>query len=354
MFLKFFGFLFAFAVTFAHSNSRASPTRNNRICFISDLNGSYGSIPLPKSVHSGMRTLAGQNCGVVVGAGDLVAGQDLNLTESHLLSMWSEFKRVVMDPLAAQQVPFFSAIGNHDASAARTGRGDLIYSLERKVAFQFFRKNFDQFQSSDVHWLSQEGFPFFYSIRYANIGIVFIDGSSASELRMQRNWLEEQLAMLAGDSTLSARIVVGHLPLVAVAKGRDRIGEILVDSREIYQLFDRNKVDLYVSGHHHAFYPGRVDSWSSEHGTVQLALGALGNGPRALVGSQTVPIQNSITIVDLEESSPWLSDKFSLTTLNPITGGRISTFELPASLPSLDGNGRPVLLERFDFREYFP
>lgn len=290
----------------------------------------------------------------MVGAGDLVAGQDLSLTEPQLLSMWTEFKRVVMDPLSAERVPFFSAIGNHDASAARTSGGAFIFSRERKVAQQFLNKAYDQFYSPDVQWLSREGFPFFYSIRFANVGFIFIDGSSASELRMRRNWLEEQLTRLAGDSTLSARIVVGHLPLVAVAKGRDRIGEILVDSREIYQLFDRNKVDLYVSGHHHAFYPGRVDSWSSEHGTVQVALGALGNGPRALVGSQTVPIQNSITIVDLEESSPWLRDKFSLTTLNPITGGRISTFELPASLPSLDGNGGPVLLERFDFREYFP
>ena len=335
------------------SVAESSP-RKNRICFISDLNGSYGSVDLPSSVHSGMRTLAQHDCSIVIGAGDLVAGQDLTLSESRLSAMWSEFKRVVMEPFAAQQIPFFSALGNHDASAARSGSGGYVYARERQVAQSFFEENYKDFYSPDVQWLSREGFPFFYALRFANTGIVFIDGSSAVELRTKREWLEEQLRLLANDASLSARIVVGHLPLVAVATGRDRVGEILAESRALYELFDRNRVDLYVSGHHHAFYPGRVTAWSSVHGTIQLALGALGNGPRALVGNSGLPAQNTLSIVDINESTPWLEDKFTVRTVNPVSGRHLSIFDLPRTLESLDGSGQPVILKRFDFREFFP
>lgn len=342
------------SICLGSANVAESAFRKDRICFVSDLNGSYGSIGLPSSVHAGMSQLQQQNCSIVIGAGDLVAGQDLSLSESQLSAMWTEFKRVVMEPLAAQQVPFFSALGNHDASAARANSGGYIYARERQVAHSFFQQNYKDFYSPDVQWLSREGFPFFYALRFANTGVVFIDGSSATEMRFQRQWLEEQLRSLALDSSLSARIVVGHLPLVAVASGRDRVGEILVDSRELYELFDRNRVDLYVSGHHHAFYPGRVLDWSSVHGTVQLALGALGNGPRPLVGTSGQQPQNSITIIELDESTPWLQEKFSLKTIDSFSGKRISLFELPSSLNSLDGRGSPISLKRFDFREFFP
>lgn len=336
------------------ADPRLPDIRKNRICFISDLNGSYGSIDQPASVHAGMRVLAQHECGVVVGAGDLVAGQDLSLSEGRLAQMWSEWKRVVLDPLIAQRIPFLSALGNHDASAARTVSGNYIYSRERTVAQDFLKKNSDSFEADGVVWISRERFPFFYSLQFGTIGLIFIDGSSATELRTQRQWLEDQLRELQLNASLTTRIVVGHLPLVAVAKGRDRVGEILADSQELYELFDRSGVDLYVSGHHHAYYPGRVSAWSPRHGTVQLALGALGNGPRALLGAHPVPVKNSLTVLDIDESGVWAQDKFTIKTLNPLSGERITPSELPDRLPSVDGSGRPVVLERFDFREFFP
>jgi hypothetical protein len=155
------------------ANVAESASRKNRICFVSDLNGSYGSVGLPSSVHAGMSQLQQQNCSLVIGAGDLVAGQDLSLSESQLNAMWSEFKRVIMEPLTAQQIPFFSALGNHDASAARSTSGGYIYARERQVAQSFFQQNYKGFYSPDVQWLSREGFPFFYALRFANTGVVF-------------------------------------------------------------------------------------------------------------------------------------------------------------------------------------
>jgi hypothetical protein len=208
--------------------------------------------------------------------------------------------------------------------------------------------------SGNVEWLSQEDYPFFYSVRFGTTGIVVIDGSSASEVRRKRTWLENQLTALAAHPSISTRIVVGHLPLFAVARGRERPGEILADSRELYELFDRNKVDFYVSGHHHAFFPGRVPEWSRLHGTVQIALGALGDGPRRLLGEHAVAPRQSLSFLDINESMSTMESRFSLKTLSPYSGEVFSPFELPESLPSLDGAGKPLWLKRFDFNSVFP
>ncbi|MEN9530426.1 MAG: hypothetical protein RI932_2299 [Pseudomonadota bacterium] len=337
----------------AQGNPRINP-HSTRLCFISDLNGSYGSVALPSSVHDGISQLTKLNCGLVVGAGDLVAGQDPSLTESHLRSMWDEFQRVVLMPLDLAGVPILTALGNHDASAARSASGGYIYQRERNVAADVWLKRLIGSVSGAVEWLSREDYPFFYSVRFGTTGLVFMDGSSATEVRRKRAWLENELSALAAHPSISTRIVVGHLPLFAVARGRDRAGEILADSRELYELFDRNKVDFYVSGHHHAFFPGRVPEWSRAHGTVQISLGALGDGPRRLLGEHGISPRQSISFLDINEAMSVMENRFSLQTLSPYTGEILSPRELPEGLPSLDGTGKPIWLKRFDFNSIFP
>ena len=335
----------------------ANPIRtpaSTRLCFISDLNGSYGSVNLPSTVHDAMAQVQKLNCGLVIGAGDLVAGQDSTLTDSHLRSMWDEFNRVVLMPLDAGGVPVLSALGNHDASAARGASGSFLFQRERNVASEFWKRKLQGTVSSAVEWWSQEDFPFFYSVRFGTTGIVFIDGSSAVEVRSRRAWLENQLTQMAAHPSISTRIVVGHLPLFAVARGRESPGEILADSKELYELFDRHKVDFYISGHHHAFYPGRVPEWSRNHGTVQLALGALGDGPRKLLGEHAVPARNTLTYLDINESMQAIESRFSVKTLLPWSGEHLSPFELPEALPSLDGSGKALWLKRFNFNSPFP
>ncbi|MBM3383232.1 MAG: metallophosphoesterase [Betaproteobacteria bacterium] len=340
-------------ISVASANSRTNPA-STRLCFISDFNGSYGSISMPSSVHAGVSQLTKLNCGLVIGAGDLVAGQDPSLTESHLRSMWDEFQRAVLMPLDLAGVPMLTALGNHDASAARGSSGGYIYQRERNAAAEVWMKRLMGSVSGAVEWLSQEEYPFFYAVRFGTTALVFIDGSSATEVRRKRVWLENQLSTIASHPSISTRIVVGHLPLVAVARGRDRAGEVLADSRELYELFDRNKVDFYVSGHHHAFFPGRVPEWSRVHGTVQIALGAVGDGPRRLLGEHAVSPQQSISFLDINESMSVMESRFSLQTLSPYSGETLSPRELPGGLPSLDGTGKPIWLKRFDFNSIFP
>ena len=68
---------------------------------------------------------------------------------------------------------------------------------------------------------------------------------------------------------------MGHLPLTAISVGRDRVGECLSDVIQLTDAMKRHQVDLYVSGHHHAWYPG--DLW----GQRVLSLGAMGTAPVA-------------------------------------------------------------------------
>ncbi|MFZ9520039.1 MAG: metallophosphoesterase family protein [Silvanigrellaceae bacterium] len=338
-----------------HAAPRAigNDEKNQRICFVSDMNGSYGSVELPQSVHAAMNRLKKLNCGLVLGAGDLVAGQQLSLTDERLRAMWGEFSRVVLQPLDNLEIPFLSALGNHDASSERSPSGQFIFDRERQIAKEFWTSKVDN-AANPFEWLSREDFPFYYSVRHGTTGIIVIDGTSASEIRRKQNWLEQQLQTLAMDSSISTRIVVGHLPLLAVAKGRERPGEILADSRKLYEMFDRYKVDLYVSGHHHAYYPGRVRAWSQNHGTVQLALGALGDGARQLLGNPDIPVRNTLSFMDINPTIPFPVDKFMLNTLIPQTGQILYQADLPDSIPSLDGLGNPVQLERVNFSSPFP
>jgi hypothetical protein len=86
--------------------------------------------------------------------------------------------------------------------------------------------------------------------------------------------------------------VIGHLPLYAVAVGRDKPGEVLDRPEQLRSLLERYRVHTYISGHHHAYYPGH-------RGKLELLhAGALGGGPRRLLNSD-LPPQKTLTIVDI-------------------------------------------------------
>lgn len=319
-----------------------------RVCLISDLNGSYGSVALPATVHRAMQHLTQLRCSLVVGAGDLVAGQDTSLDDARLGQMWAEFNRVVIAPFDAQGVPVLSAMGNHDASAERGRAGGFVFQRERDAALKFWTPSLARAKANGVEFIDVEHFPFFYSARVGRVGLLVLDGSSAGEVRLRKEWIVRQLEHLASDQSVTTRLVVGHLPLVAVAQGRQTVGNILADSRELYELFDRNKVDFYISGHHHSFFPGRVEEWSRHHGTIQLALGALGDGPRRLLGADVPSPSQTLSYLDLGGMSG-NSPRWTLRTLFPFSGEWLDLKSLPFWIPSFDGSGRPVELKRMDF-----
>ena len=330
----------------------ASENLEARICLLSDLNGPYGTIDLPSGVHAGVARLSDMQCDLVLGAGDLVAGQDTSLSSDRLRAMWNEWQRVVADPFLNRGVPVLSAMGNHDASAERRSSGGFVFQRERDAASQVWNSLLGHSAIARIGWISREQFPFYYSFAFKTIGVVVFDGSSAGEVTHNRAWLEQQLSALASNPNIKTRIVVGHLPLFAVAKGRETVGNIIYNSADIYALLNRYRVDFYISGHHHAFYPARPSADSKAYGTVQLALGAMGDGPRKLLSSSAPSARHSMTILDIVNNvAPALRfvfGRFNITTMSPFTGEVQPIRELPSSLNSFNGQGQPAELLRFD------
>ncbi|MEN9220581.1 MAG: hypothetical protein Q6K08_07215 [Thermostichales cyanobacterium GMQP_bins_62] len=93
------------------------------------------------------------------------------------------------------------------------------------------------------------------------------------------------------------RILIGHLPLYAVAQGRDRPGEVMDQAETWRALLERYRVHTYISGHHHAYYPGQRGKLDLLH------MGILGAGPRFLLTGLRIGNGKSLTIVDI-----WFGD----------------------------------------------
>jgi hypothetical protein len=120
---------------------------------------------------------------------------------------------------------------------------------------------------------------------------------------------------------------MGHLPLRPVGQGRDRAGEVLADAGAIRSLLERHRVEAYVSGHHHAWFPGRIGSLDL------IQLGALGSGPRRLLG-QSRPGFQTLTVLDFFAATGRRREtSLDLRTMQPVP-----TALLPERL--VDSSGR--------------
>jgi len=84
-----------------------------KIVLISDINGSYGSTNYNKRVNKAVEVIIGLQPGLVISAGDMVAGQKQPLLDqANLDRMWASFKQVVADPLKEAGIDFIVSPGN--------------------------------------------------------------------------------------------------------------------------------------------------------------------------------------------------------------------------------------------------
>jgi hypothetical protein len=260
-----------------------------RVAVISDLNSAYGSTTYGAEVHRAIALIRDAwRPDLVLAAGDLVAGQRPTLTDENVRAMWQAFESVVAAPLRSARIPFGFTVGNHDASAYPA------HARDRQFAVEYWRT---PSHTPDLAFVDSTHFPLAYSFRAGPLFVVAWDASSAMTPSdpQQLAWLESQLRSSAAQAA-AFRIVIGHLPLYAVAEGRDRPGEVLDHPDALLAHFERLGVHLYISGHHHAYYPGR-------RGSVELLhAGALGDGPRPLLGS-TVPSPRTVTLLDFDAAT---------------------------------------------------
>ena len=130
---------------------------------------------------------------------------------------------------------------------------------------------------------------FFFLLNFLdNVLFVSLDATLVSPLgQKQREWLSK---VLTEKISYRHKIVFGHLPVFpTVAKKAE---EVLLEPG-LNQLFQDTKVTAYLSGHHHAYYPGK------SNGTRHISQGCLGSGPRKLIGSQ-LRSTRSYTIINLD------------------------------------------------------
>jgi 3',5'-cyclic AMP phosphodiesterase CpdA len=274
----------------------APPRGDLRIVVISDFNSAYGSTTYEPEVDRAIALIPDWQPDLVIGGGDMVAGQKLSLTPENIQAMWQAFDDRVASKLRQAGLPFGLTIGNHDGSGALDADGQFKFAQDRAIAAEYWQ---NPTHDPLLNFIDRRNFPFYYSFRLtantSNPQEVFFlvwDASTAKISEDQLAWVEASLASPVAQSA-NLRIAIGHLPLYAVAVGRNKPGEILDNAEQLRLLLERYHVHTYISGHHHAYFPGH-------RGQLQLLhAGAIGSGPRQLLNSDRLP-QKTLTVIDIE------------------------------------------------------
>lgn len=286
--------------TGAEDTADAAPLQ---VAVISDLNGSYGSTTYGSEVHAAVAALVADPPDVVLVTGDMVAGQQSGLDYP---AMWRGFHSAVTTPLTDAGIPVAVTPGNHDAS------GYSGYAAERAE----YARQWDA-RVPAVTMVDATNYPFRYAFTVRDTLFVSLDATTIGPLSSsQRAWVDDVLATPAAH-----RIVFAHVPIHAFTVGRET--EIL-DDDALEDILVSHGVDLFVSGHHHGYYPGR-------HGDLRVvSMACTGSGSRALIGTS--------------DTSPKSILRFTLDTtgiadLDAYGGSRFTSPIARSTLPTRVGSG---------------
>jgi hypothetical protein len=280
-----------------------------RVAVISDMNGGYGSTSYEPAVGDAVRALVARDPDLVISTGDMVAGQRLHppLGRQELLAMWDAFHAAVSEPLAAAGIPFAVTPGNHDASAY------TAFAAERTLYDGQWAA-----RRPALHFVDVAHYPFDYAFSLGEVLFVSLDVTRVGALAAgQLRWLDRLLAIEAPRHR--HRVVFSHLPVHAFTHGRET--EVSGD-RGLERLLAAHGVELYLSGHHHAFYPGY------HAGIRYVSQACLGAGPRALLGT-SARAQRAVTWLEFD------GDELRITALaGPGLARRVDLQSLPESIQS--------------------
>ncbi len=306
------------ACAFMANTSQTAATSDVRIVVISDLNSQYGSTEYEPEIDKAIALIPQWQPNLVLCGGDMIAGQKKSLTESQIKAMWEAFDVHVAAPLRKYNIPFGFTIGNHDGSGAVVNQ-KLIFAGERDLASAYWN---DLKHEPNLNFVDRAKFPFYYTFEQEDIFFLVWDASTSNLTPTQLAWVEKSLQSEAAQQA-TMKIAIGHLPLYPVAQQKNKPGEYLTQGDKLRSLLEKYQVHTYISGHHHAYYPGKK-------GKLQLLhAGALGQGARQLIGSD-LPPRNTITIVDINRATATTT----YTTYDIKTLQKISYSELPPFISS--------------------
>jgi len=282
-----------------------------RIAVISDLNGSYGSTRYGSDVKAAVERLSELKPAVVLATGDLVAGQKAGLDYR---AMWRSFHQTVTLPLQEAGIPLAVTVGNHD------GSGYPKFAEERRIFEDEWKTHLPAVKYSNI-----EHYPFFYSFESGDLAFIALDTTRVGPLSNQNlEWLENELKKLGSSKTL---VLFAHVPLFHFAD--IPLGESYFD-KGLMDLIRRYGVKLYLTGHHHSFYPGYFES------THFVSQSCLGSGPTRLNGADQTSAK-SFTVID------FYVNRFEIYALKaPLFIEKIDTLGMPHAL---DSAGRTLRLK---------
>ena len=266
----------------------APPRGDVRIILISDLNSAYGSTDYIDQVKQAIAFVPDWEPDLVLCGGDMVAGQSTTLSSTEIAAMWQGFDKYIAAPIRKAKLPFGFTIGNHDASGAMSG-GQYNFASDRNAATKYWN---DPSHDANLNFVDRAGFPFYYTFQQNEIFFLIWDASTAIISSEQLKWAEKSLASEVAQKS-KLRIAIGHLPLYAVAKGRDTAGNYLDDADRLRTLLEKYNVHTYISGHHHAYYPAHKGKLELLHA------GVLGDGPRRLLSGDLAP-NRTVTAIDIK------------------------------------------------------
>ncbi|MDA8752565.1 metallophosphoesterase [Halieaceae bacterium] len=285
------------------------------IVFIADLNGRYGSAAYAPRVDKAIQVITGLRPELVISAGDMVAGQKQpQLDSDRLDAMWRAFNDTVADPLLEAGIPLAVTVGNHDGSAFPG------FALERE-RFQA------QWQSRvpELDILPGSEWPRRYAARMGTVLLLAFDGTRPGKLPgAELRFIERMLQQYGTEA--SAILAFSHLPMWPLTRGREQ--EIL-DDPDLLALLHGYGVDVYASGHHHAFFAG-----ADEAGMVHIGVGALGGNARAF-STTGVRQPFSFAVLTVEggqvsvaaRSAPDFSETVPLALLPEFLAGPLGTLQ---------------------------
>ena len=285
--------------------------RITRIVVLSDMNGSYGSTHYHPAVRAAIETTIALKPDLVLSTGDMVAGQRSGLDYR---GMWRSFHNTVTEPLEEAGIPFAVTPGNHDAS------GYAIHSTERRTYVRQWNRH-----RPDLDFIDDSEYPLRYTFSMGSTFFVSLDDTMLGPLSSDdMEWLERQLQI---GEAFPHQIVYGHVPLYPFAEGRR---DDSINDPALEQMLNTYGVDAFISGHHHAYYPGH-------RGDLRLvSTSCLGSGPRALLGTEEVSAR-SILLIEIDRDT-------GITTLEALSGGEFDE-EVPRyTLPTMVGEGATAIL----------
>jgi hypothetical protein len=230
-------------------------------------------------------------------------------------AMWRNFKKSVLQPIADLKIPFGFTLGNHDASPS--------FVQDRQIAQQFWEK---EKKTANLTFVDDTNYPFYFSYLKNNVLILSWDAAGAHIKPEVFVWLKAQLeSEVAKRARL--RILLGHLPLYAIVASKNKPGEVNSNPDSALAFFAKHKVDLYISGHQHAYFPAR------KNGVELLNLGCIGDGPRPILGSLE-PAKKAFTLIKIPVKSPY---HFKYQTWMPTSDIELKYQNLPDSVVGFNG-----------------